>query len=382
MKILSSALKKPILYGFLAGTATLAAYNLANRLNQPNLSCPKSLWLVLSDYGFKDAQQKQAIEFLLQKSGITDISKLLKHEEKSSEDVLKNIIEFVELTQKHFTIRTGTQERWDVKESDWMKLESDQPQILEALKKLGITNEVLPAFHNRDVICVLGARKSAMKIRLIFAENLYAENKLSSKELALLAGERYITFDKNGVSIDGTKEELSTLAKKLDKPITTLTETDLIQSLYEQYAIKLKKLPVTIIDTPKGDLPRPTTETTVLELINWLKTHPEFTLITFVSNQPHVEYQKAVIAKTFRQNGIMNIKLEFIGPEFSPDIDPAVNIKNLIGAVGSQIYATTPTIVEKYKLLDSIHDEQLKKRFEKLYKTQQLTYKTSRPSPA
>lgn len=354
--------RKPILHGFVLATAlatSAAAY-------------PLSLWNALDAYGFKEIEQKQAIEFLLEKAGVPDAEKLLKSEVKTPDELFANIIKFVEETQKHFTIRTGVQERWEVEATEWMKLKSDQQAILLALSTLGITKAVMPEFTDRDAISILGATYSRMKLRLDFAGNLYAEKKLPAKILVLLAGERYVTFDKNGISIDGSKEDLSTLAKKLNKDTLQLIETDLIRAAYEKSSL-FNKLPVKVIDTPKRDLTRPTTKTTIIELIKWLKVNPEVKTITFVSNQPHIRYQEAVIATIFKEENI-DIKFEIIGSEYilSEAADRSVYIKDLVSAFGTQIYGLTPSVIEKLEL--EPQDANLKEKFQQLYKDQPLVY--------
>lgn len=354
---------KQILTSFIAA-ATLIASSVVH---------PMSLWQLLDAYGFSRSEQKQAIVYLLEQSGVQEADVWLHTSHKTPDELLANIIKFLEITQKNFTIRTGVQERWDIDPAQWMMVKENQQDILVALTALGLTNAVAPTFKQRDVICILGARNSAMQTRLAYAGGLYANRELPAAELVLLAGERYVTFDKEHISIDGTEVELSTLAKKIGKSdVKEITETDLIYEAYIHSEL-FGKMPVTVIDTPRGNLPRPTTETTIIELIRWLRKHPEVRSITFVSNQPHVEYQKAVIEMVFKREN-MDTKIEVIGPEFklAADKDRATYIKDLVAALGSQIYAVTPGIVEKLDL--DVDDPSLKARFIELYKKQPLIY--------
>ena len=135
-----------------------------------------------------------------------------------------------------------------------------------------------------------------------------------------------------------------------------------------------KTLAMTLIDTPKGDLPRPTTETTVIELSKWLKKHPEYTSLSFVSNQPHVYYQAAVIKEILRRQGLEDtVKVDVIGPS----ITAATSMKDITGALGSRIWASTPPIIQVLGL--ETQNPDLLQRYQTLYKTQPLVYKNVPP---
>ena len=222
---------KPIL--FLAAV-TLAASAAVNAT---------SLWSILDDYGFKQPAQKQALEFLLTKAGIKDAEKILKADLKTPEEILTNLTWLVEQTQRHFTIRTGAQERWEVAATEWMKKPEDQQAILAALETLGLTTEVPPTLKHRDLIVIFGARNSIMKLRLKYAGDLFAEGKLDADKLVLLAGERYVTVDEKGESIDGSATELTAIAAAAHKELKMLTETDLIVDSYNKSSL-FAKLPL------------------------------------------------------------------------------------------------------------------------------------------
>lgn len=284
------------------------------------------------------------------------------------------ILRLVSETQDKFTIRTGKQEGWDVQTSDWMKDPAQQEEILSALAILDMMNAVPPLLEKRDVICVLGASRSVMASRLEYAGELFTEGKLPAKWLIMLAGERYVTPNKNGVLVDGSIEELDVLATKLGKKVATLTETDLMKDAYESSKL-YGKFPGhdVLIDTPRGNLPRPTTETTVTELCDWLKQHPEVQDLTFVSNQPHVDYQKAIIAQVFEKQGV-KVTFEVIGPEYRTGLvnNDADKINYVAQALGSRIWAATPEVMDAIGL--DMSDPDLRAEFKKLYEKQPLIY--------
>ena len=358
--------QRAIVFGFIAtvaATGSVVGYNIWKKPGTVNATLPY--------YGFKTEQEKRALSYLMTQAGIKNVDNLLNKKASDSSELAKAILDFVRLTQQNFTVRTGTQERWDVQTSDWMKNVAEQPKILDALKTLKMLDAVMPVFKQRDVICILGARKGTMVIRLGFAGDLYAKGELPANWLVLLAGERYVTSDKNGVSIDGSQEELSDLSKTLNKDVTALTETDLMRAAYTA-SVLFDKLPTEIIDTPKRDLPRPTTETTVIELCGWLRKHPEIKSITFVSNQPHVEYQKAIIAQVFEQQRI-KAQVEVIGSEIQvADNSMEAKVKDSVGALGSQIWASTPGVLDALGI--DTCEPRLSEEFLGLFKKQPLIY--------
>lgn len=310
------------------------------------INYPCNLYMLLDLYGFKSSDQKDALRFLMKESGIQETDNLLDKKTNNPDELNEVILDFVKLTQRHFTIRTNTEERWDIEASNWMKNTNNHPKILDALTTLDLVDAILPSFKYRDVICILGADKTAMTARLDYAAGLFHQGSLPANILILLAGERYISFNKNGISIDGDLAELGELAASLGKAVNHLTETDLIKAAYETSKL-YNQLPAVVIDTPKKDLPRPTTETTVHELCLWLNNHPDVTSITFVSDQPYVEYQKTIISRVLEHEKI-SIKFEIIGPEYT---ETAINntehkIKELVSALGSLIFVVTPSVLK------------------------------------
>lgn len=362
--------KKPLI-GFMV-TATLVAGGYAYYQHSYPLY-PNSLYSVLDYYGFSSLEQKEALHYVMQKAGIKNTDFLLEHRVKDQTELSRLILEFVRETQDKFTIRTGKQERWEVLTSDWMKDQEQQNQILAALKTLQMIDAIPSKFDKSEVVSILGASRKIMDLRLHYAEDLFLENKLSAKWLVLLAGERYVTPDKNGLNVDGSEQDLIKLSKKLGKNISKLTETDLMRSAYEGSKL-YGKFPdnFLLIDTPKGNLPRPTTETTVSDFCEWLKQHNEIRDITFVSNQPHVEYQKAIIAQVFENKG-MKANFEVVGPACNVVNNNADQINYIVQALGSRIWATTPEVINMIGL--DMSDPKLRQEYLRLYERQPLIYK-------
>jgi len=322
-----------------------------------------TLWNALDHYGYTRLDQKMALDYLLHEAGVIAKDQSFQKrfpQRKDKNEALQDIIEFVQLTQKYFLLRSGTQERWEVPPAEWMK--TPKPETTDALKKLGVLEEILPKNKNPDVICILGATLKSMIVRMNFLADLYNTQQIKTKQLVLLAGQRKAT-----IGADGTEEELSQIAQKQGlTSLEKLTETQLIQNAYQNSTL-YNKLPTHVIDTPAGNLPRPTTETTTLEFIKWLKQHPEVKSVVFVSNQPFVNYQKAVITEVFESANFV-IEFEVIGSATADRL----NIQKLVESVGSTIWAKTPQVLRAMDF--KITEGKARDAFKELYSNNPLIY--------
>lgn len=320
---------------------------------------------ILDIYGFENQEQKLALYHLLEESGVDNPAARFMLIDKSNDRIFEKILDFVALTQQKFTLRTGVQERWEIAPANWMRDPSKQEKIFAALKTLNLLDSIEPSFSERDVVCVLGTVKDDINLRLSFsAEVLPAHN------LVLLSGERKVIFDYDGKSIDGSKEELELIAKKINKNLDDLNEMDLMRNSYGEHEF-IGADNVYFIDSSKGNLPRATTEIAIMEFCKWLKEHQEIKKITFISNQPFVEYQKCIIEAVFKQQNL-DLKFEVIGPKLDCSVNHDEKIKEAVEALGSRIYAATPKIVADLNL--KIKSQELEKEFANIYKKQPLTY--------
>lgn len=315
----------------------------------------------LDIYGFKSHEQKSALQQLLQRANIIFYNESI-HEvfpvRNNYHDLATDIIYFVSQIQEKFTIRKGHQERWHVKSPEWIK--NNVEENLESLKTIGIISSVYPRISSPDAICILGATMPTMKNRFEYFTNII-EHGIQTKNLILLSGERYVT-----VNLDGSEEELHKIAIKNNlENILKLTEAHLIEEIYKNSSF-YDKIPTHIVDTPARDLPRPTTQTTVVELVKWLKDHDEIKSIIFISNQPYVKYQEATIAETFRSLDF-NINFEVIGNAYQND-----SLQSAIESLGSYIYAKTPDLF--FQANESISDPKIIESLTELYSRQPLIY--------
>ena len=293
-----------------------------------------SLYNYLENNGFFSSSsnhQKVALEKLLRQASI--ISQHESFQDKfpprdNHKELINDIIDFVKLTQANFTVRTGSQERWQVKPMPWM--ETNKENNFQCLESLGFTEAIKPDEMAADALCILGSTMRSIKNRIKYAELLF-DNGLKTEHIILLSGERAVKVD-----VDGTEEELESIASNYHiSDISKLTETHLIQESYKNSLLS-NKASVYIIDTPTRNLPRPTTQTTIAELVIWLKQHNDIKHIIFVSSQPHVKYQGAIVKEVLRNSG-SQVSFEVVGDSYYDK----ENLYPIIEALGSYIWALT-----------------------------------------
>lgn len=291
----------------------------------------------------------------------------------SADKILEKVVSLVEETQKKFTVRKDHQERWQVSPLDWMKLPDNQ----EHLQKLGFVNEVLPQSFSPDAICILGATRRRMKDRIRYVKTLLKAKKLQAKHFILLSGERYVD-----VIADGPEEKLKKIAEMFHiKDLKDLTEMHVMQYLYERSSFLKDKYPIPDIINVLGVIPsansskpeaaepnkkqRPTTESTINALIEQLQRNQEIQSVLFISNQPYIAYQKAIIQLSFKIHHMDHIQIEVIGDKVE---DPS-KVQPLIEGLGSYLWAGFPAILANMYVTVS---DDIKERLDRLYSKSSL----------
>ena len=294
---------------------------------------------ILDYYGFTTPEQKNALKDLFVISSLMNENdsweKIFPSYQRSA-----NVFNFVTNTQLKFSNRFG-KERWEVDAQPWMT--DNCEKIIKDLEVLGFFSEMNRCTKNFDAICILGSNTPSMFLRLEFISEFLQRQWIKAPTVILLTGERVITEN-----IDGLKEDLQEIAKyfKLDD-WKQLTEAKVFDYLYENSPLKNMGLNVVIINTPKGELSRPTTKTEIAELKKWLRANRNVEKIMFVSNQPYLLYQKAIIQNELYLEGkeFQNIKIEMIGPSV-PDFMLG-HIQMLIEGLGAYIWAASPLVLKK-----------------------------------
>src|SRR4051812_26785984 len=107
---------------------------------------------VMDDYGVNSDEQKMAFYNLLQRASI--IPNGTSFEEAfppgSEQDLVMEMFRLIKATQEKFTIRTGTQERWEVQPLDWMR--ENEEAILHDLRILGFVDAIKPKAEQFDAV--------------------------------------------------------------------------------------------------------------------------------------------------------------------------------------------------------------------------------------
>ncbi len=202
--------------------------------------------------------------------------------------------EIVEQTQKKF-LRPSGKERWELEDTTFDNIE----QIATALKNVGLIDVVVPSCKNYTYVIVLGGIVKTVRKRLMDLIHLW---KLGIRwdNIIFLGSER--PLDPTIESIDKliNPEGYFTFKKEWVAPaVMPTTESEMMQFVYDQTDLPkdVASIPMILVDTPMniaadGTKKRPTTIDTIRR---WLSLSPEPGMCLFISSQPHVGYQDAVI---------------------------------------------------------------------------------------
>ena len=277
-------------------------------------------------YYFENYDQTSALENLC---NIAEISS-------PNTNYFEKVFNFVKSTQKIFLNRKPKQERWEVSSQAWIN-DNTHDELVKNLKILGFFDDTLPKSKSYDAICILGAAGPTMKSRINFLESLIYEHDISSNNIFLLTGERYLNTK---VDFKNDQDRID-LEKHFNKSYEELTERHLFEYLYENSRLNDTFSP-NIIDTKQKDGFRPTTQTTVEQFLLSIKDKPEIKKILFISNQPSVGYQNSLITEVVcRCNS--EIEFETVG-KGCPD---TYSIQRIISELGAYIWAATPNVIRK-----------------------------------
>lgn len=319
----------------------------------------------LDHYGFRDPAKKEDIRKLFELSSLIQPGESLNDAfppRENLDEFLDDLLKIIEKTQQTFTMRKGTEERWQVTPASW--IDGHQEDIIKALRALGFVNEVTPTRTSFDAVCILGAAVPRMKERVAYTESLL-EKSIKAKRLILVSGERYVT--KN---VDGSVEELSQIADKVGlQTWEKLTEATTLSYLAEESPLGKRQIPITVIDTPRRDLPRPTTQTTIEDLIGWLKENPDVKTLLFVSSQPYVLYQ-GIIIRTIFEHKRQEATFETVG---TPADATKAKTSALVESFGSFLWAGLPSVLKRMSISIG-QNSTLRERLQALYAQTPLIY--------
>ncbi len=330
-KILSFLYGCSTIFVILCFIPIITSFSVKNHGIDDVLRC-KTLW---DYYGFCSKEQKKAIAFLLKQTGIDWKDPVISRSLTKSD--LWKIMTLVQKTQRQWVRRAPKQERWDVIKND------DSPEqkktMLRCLKILGVVHGCFPLKSSPShAICVLGATGPVMNKRLKFLERCIEKGLFRRQNILLLSGERPLQSRVDDPEYNDLIQKKGPNSKEVG------LERDLLQHLYDSSPSAKRKWPVTMIHGKKGDLPRATTESTVKTLLNWLKSHPEIKTIVFISSQPYVLYQKAIIGSVVKSCG-SDLNVQVVG-----DGAKLKEVDQLLAELGSYIWAITPSVLSSIPL--------------------------------
>lgn len=271
----------------------------------------------------KPEETKQAaLNVLCQLSNVENVC--------DTEPTAEDWLAFVEETQRVWTARKPQQERWEAAQTlDWVA--ENEELVWARLKTLKMVDAVLPKSPAPDAVCILGSTGPSMQARIRFAQSRFP----NVKTWILLTGERAAV-----ANVDGDAATLQAVSRNAQVLVEDLQEKHLMLEEWRKTHWPVSGL-VVCLNTPKGELPRATTETTLGTLAAWLARNPHIKNVTFVSNQPYVGYQKAVIRGVLCRLSSKTV-FEVVGPEMKTR-----NARSAVGALGSKIWAKTPLFLLK-----------------------------------
>lgn len=297
---------------------------------------------LLDSFGFIGKERQDAFKFICEKAGVPLPERSGTHE----------LLQLVASTQERFVNRADKQERWETTDLNWMG--QDVKFLNENFAKLGFVDAVYPNKKYYDAVCILGARRSEMEKRIKFAECLINDGHCFVC-LVLLTGARPAK-----VGVDGTAEEIEEIAQHFGISSSEVTEAYILKYLCEKYMLNKYDLVVVVVNTPEKDGRRPTTQTTVEDFCKWNEEHPgEMEDALFISSQPYVAYQMAIIEEILRQNN-SDLLFRVAGGSYVPSDN---SVKTLAGALGSYIWAKMPNCLRHFDFgINSDEDLELAKR--------------------
>jgi hypothetical protein len=230
----------------------------------------------------------------------------------------------VKETQQHW-LRQAGKERWQVDEICADK----KDEILKISQMLGQLDEIAPTKTHYRYAVILGATAKRVRTRLAYLIELYKKG-IQFDEIIMLGSDRPLDAEiENEVMLLDTKNpDLACKTNWTFNGALPKTEFEMLKFIYDQADLpaQFKAVPTQIINTPmiknsNGTMRRPTTEDTIK---TFLSLNPKSGDCLFISNQPYVSYQDAVVRTYLPQE----FNLETVGSCASPTLRNAELLDN------------------------------------------------------
>ena len=217
--------------------------------------------------------------------------------------------------------RKGAEERHDIKKNS--ALEEKRIVLMPLFSKMGMIEEQTPLLRTYSYISILGATIDRMTERILFLNDLILKKRVDitpETRIYVLAGDRPL-FDSE------KKAGYASMKTEFDAAVDLVEHLNLIPALKKQ--IKVLNTPKRFDEATKKWV-RPHTGNTITTLLrevgNDISADATF---LFVSNNPYVPYQHAIVSREFIDQGLPFDKIETIGAKTSDGLDLSNYLDNL-----------------------------------------------------
>jgi hypothetical protein len=201
----------------------------------------------------------------------------------------------VDVTQKEW-LRPHGSERWEIQETAY----ANRDVLIDLLDQLCLFNEINPHKQHYNYCFVLGAIAPSVRGRLCYIFKLWDAG-VRFDNLIFLGSERPLDAQKDSAAVllDRSQTILPIRCDWTQTNGLPTTEVEMMKFIFGQATLPsgFDQINIQFISTPMkenedGSVRRPNTGDTIAQ---WLSTDPILGSCLFISNQPYVGYQDAVI---------------------------------------------------------------------------------------
>jgi hypothetical protein len=231
--------------------------------------------------------------------------------------------------------RKENQERYELSQNQQIDRKKDK--LFNSFTKLGMTKATLPSQKNYDFIIILGSTIENMRDRVAFLLYLLKEKMISLKpttQLLFLAGDRELFPHETILESKKHSFRPNWAPPSADKLPKTEAEAALpvLDQLVPNSSLRNR---IKVLLTPKRydastkQWLRPHTGNNIETLIEHIGNISKRKRLLFISSNPGVAYQNAVISREFLDRSLLDkIEVETVGPIATQNIS-IVEVDNL-----------------------------------------------------
>jgi len=227
--------------------------------------------------------------------------------------------DIVDQTQSYW-LRKPDQERWHIEQY----ITKHEDEIRSIFDKLGMSQAIKPMHQEYDYVLIMGGLFKTIILRLQYAIDFWKQG-VRFKKIVFLGGARP-AVDQRGEHVQAYTEWLEVNTLNEQEP---QTESEIMKFVYKHIQMPegMRELPVQFIDAAMisqedGSMRRPATD----DIINdWLVTNPVPGYCLFISTQPYVGFQDAVV-KTYVPK---DFNIDTVGPVYNSSLNIGIILDNL-----------------------------------------------------